>query len=210
MSAPNYLPVYQTSSSKQVRIENSILYLRQMEPPNIDRTRAYRAKKAEYSTLSQDPVNSNAQHYSCHPRKGMDIFTRTNMATGHLRRYIMRRVEPIAEKEKKKKEETPNPKTMLNAAKRQPQESISANKPIYPGPCNGIPSSRDQNHAISLPGARVRSTPACTPAPGGMLGDRADGRVGAMAVDVFAVDVVGARRKGGAVLAAGIALLKPV
>lgn len=43
-----------------------------------------------------------------------------------------------------------------------------------------------------------------------MLGDGADGRVSAMAVDVFAVDVVRARGKGVAVLAASVALLETI
>lgn len=63
-----------------------------------------------------------------------------------------------------------------------------------------------------LPPARLeRAKPRWAPvATGGVLGDGAGGRVRAIDVDVFAVDVLGAGGEGTAVLAAGVALFKTV
>lgn len=63
-----------------------------------------------------------------------------------------------------------------------------------------------------LPPARLeRSKPRWAPvATGKVLGDGAGGRVRAIDVDVFAVDVLGAGGEGAAVLAAGVALFETV
>lgn len=47
-------------------------------------------------------------------------------------------------------------------------------------------------------------------AAGRVFGDGASGRVRAIAVDVFAVDILGAGGEGAAVLAAGVALFETV